>query len=170
MLLGALRQTRPRLAYVIPEFHNPTGHLMPAELRERLVATAHAAGTELVVDESFVDLPLDGAEMPPPVAVFDRHSRVVSIGGMSKAVLGWPADRLGPRLGPAGAAARRDPGRRRHGQPGAGAAGRRAPAAPTRRRSSAARRAAAALPARRAGRRAARAAAGVALLRARPAA
>jgi DNA-binding transcriptional MocR family regulator len=93
MLLGALRQTRPRLTYVIPEFHNPTGHLMPADLRERLVATAHSAGTDLVVDESFVDLPLDGAEMPPPVAVFDRHSRVISIGGMSKAY--WGGLRIG---------------------------------------------------------------------------
>lgn len=93
LLLGALRQTRPRLAYLIPEFHNPTGHLMPADLRERMVATAHATGTELVVDESWVDLPLDGAEMPPPVAVFDRHSRVVSIGGMSKAY--WGGLRIG---------------------------------------------------------------------------
>ncbi len=93
LLLGALRQTRPRLAYVIPEFQNPTGHLMPADLRERMVATAHATGTELVVDESFVDLVLDGAPMPPPVAVFDRHSRVVSIGGMSKAY--WGGLRIG---------------------------------------------------------------------------
>jgi DNA-binding transcriptional MocR family regulator len=93
MLLGALRQTRPRLTYVIPEFHNPTGHLMPTDLRERLVAAAHATGTELVVDESFVDLPLDGTPMPPPVAIFDRHSRVVSIGGMSKAY--WGGLRIG---------------------------------------------------------------------------
>lgn len=93
MLLGALRQTRARLAYVIPEFHNPTGHLMPADLRERLVAAAHATGTELIVDESFVDLPLTGMPMPPPVAVFDRHSRVVSIGGMSKAY--WGGLRIG---------------------------------------------------------------------------
>ncbi|MCA2212358.1 MocR-like transcription factor YczR [Jidongwangia harbinensis] len=93
LLLAALRQTRPRLAYVIPEFQNPTGHLMPAELRERLVAAAHSTGTELVVDESFVDLPLDGTPMPPPVAVFDRHSRVVTIGGMSKAY--WGGLRIG---------------------------------------------------------------------------
>ena len=93
LLLGALRQIRPRLAYVIPEFQNPTGHLMPTALRERLVATAHATGTELVVDESFVDLPLTGEPMPPPVAVFDRHSRVVSIGGMSKAY--WGGLRIG---------------------------------------------------------------------------
>lgn len=93
MLLSAFRQIRPRLAYVIPEFQNPTGHLMPAALRERLVATAHATGTELVVDESFVDLSLTGEPMPPPVAVFDRHSRVVSIGGMSKAY--WGGLRIG---------------------------------------------------------------------------
>ncbi|QLQ36994.1 PLP-dependent aminotransferase family protein [Micromonospora robiginosa] len=93
LLLGSLRQTRPKLAYVIPEFHNPTGHLMPADLRERLVGAAHAAGADLVVDESFVDLPLDGTPLPPPVAVFDRHSRVISIGGMSKPY--WGGLRIG---------------------------------------------------------------------------
>jgi DNA-binding transcriptional MocR family regulator len=93
LLLDALRQTRPALAYLIPEFQNPTGHLMPAEVRQRVVAAAHAGGTELVVDESFVDLPLDGTEVPPPVAVFDRHSRVVSIGGMSKTY--WGGLRIG---------------------------------------------------------------------------
>ncbi|MEV4844804.1 PLP-dependent aminotransferase family protein [Micromonospora matsumotoense] len=93
LLLGSVRQTRPKLAYLIPEFQNPTGHLMPAELRERLVATAHAAGTDLVIDESFVDLPLDGTPLPPPTAVFDRHSRVISIGGMSKPY--WGGLRIG---------------------------------------------------------------------------
>ncbi|SCL15938.1 DNA-binding transcriptional regulator, MocR family, contains an aminotransferase domain [Micromonospora nigra] len=93
LLLGSLRQTRPKLAYLIPDFQNPTGHLMPAELRERLVATAHATGIDLVVDESFVDLPLDGTPVPPPTASFDRHSRVVSIGGMSKPF--WGGLRIG---------------------------------------------------------------------------
>ena len=93
LLLGALRQGTPRLAYVIPEFHNPTGHLMPVELRERLVATAHASGTDLVVDESFVELPLDGTPVPTPTAVFDRHSRVITIGGMSKPF--WGGLRIG---------------------------------------------------------------------------
>ncbi|WNM37648.1 PLP-dependent aminotransferase family protein [Micromonospora halotolerans] len=93
LLLGSIRQTRPRLAYVIPEFHNPTGHLMATDLRERLVGAAHAAGTDLVVDESFVDLPLDGTPLPPPVATFDRHSRVISIGGMSKPY--WGGLRIG---------------------------------------------------------------------------
>jgi len=93
LLLGSLRQTRPRLAYLIPEFQNPTGHLMPAELREHLVATAQRSGTDLVIDESFVDLPLDGQEMPPAVASFDRHGRVLTIGGMSKPF--WGGLRIG---------------------------------------------------------------------------
>lgn len=93
LLLDTVRQLRPRLAYLIPDFHNPTGHLMPADLRERLVAVAHSSGTDLVVDESFVDLPLDGAVVPPPTAAFDRHSRVISIGGMSKPY--WGGLRIG---------------------------------------------------------------------------
>ncbi|MGW5672057.1 MocR-like transcription factor YczR [Micromonospora sp. NPDC003776] len=93
LLLGSIRQGRPKLAYLIPEFQNPTGHLMATELRERLVGAAHAAGTDLVIDESFVDLPLDGTELPPPVATFDRHSRVISIGGMSKPY--WGGLRIG---------------------------------------------------------------------------
>jgi DNA-binding transcriptional MocR family regulator len=93
LLLGGLRQARPRLAYLIPEFQNPTGHLMDTDLRERVVAAAQTCGTDLVVDESFVDLPLDGTSMPPPVACFDRHSRVISIGGLSKPY--WGGLRIG---------------------------------------------------------------------------
>jgi len=93
LLLGSLRQTRPRLAYLIPDFQNPTGHLMPAGLRERVVAAAHASSTDLVVDESFVDLALDEVEMPPPTAAFDRQARVISIGGMSKPY--WGGLRIG---------------------------------------------------------------------------
>jgi DNA-binding transcriptional MocR family regulator len=88
LLLDSLRVGRPKLAYVIPEFHNPTGHLM----RERLVAAAHSAGTDLVVDESFVELSLDGA-VEPPVATFDRHARVLSVGSMSKPY--WGGLRIG---------------------------------------------------------------------------
>lgn len=93
LLLATLHQTRPRLAYVIPEFHNPTGHLMPSPLRAALAAAAHATGADLVVDESFVDLPLDGSTMPEPVAAHDRHARVLSIGGMSKPY--WGGLRVG---------------------------------------------------------------------------
>lgn len=93
LLLSTMRQVRPRLAYLIPEFQNPTGHLMPAALREQLVGAAQRGSTDLVIDESFVDLALDGQEMPPAVASFDRHGRVMTVGGMSKPF--WGGLRLG---------------------------------------------------------------------------
>lgn len=93
LLLGTVRAARPRLAYLIPEFQNPTGHLMPERLRERLVATAHTAGVDLVVDESFAELRLDDTPLPAPVAAFDRRARVVTVGGMSKPY--WGGLRIG---------------------------------------------------------------------------
>jgi DNA-binding transcriptional MocR family regulator len=92
MLLPALRTGRPALAYLIPEYHNPTGHLMPTSLRERLPAAAHRAGSDLIVDESFVDVGFSGASAPP-VAAFDRNARVMSIGGMTKPY--WGGLRVG---------------------------------------------------------------------------
>ncbi|MEV6927035.1 PLP-dependent aminotransferase family protein [Dactylosporangium sp. NPDC051485] len=100
LLLSTIRAAQARVAYLIPEFHNPTGHLMPAALRERLPATAHAAGTDLIIDESFVDLALEpDLSLPPAVASFDRTARVLTIGGMSKAY--WGGLRIGWVRGPA---------------------------------------------------------------------
>ncbi|MEV4508989.1 PLP-dependent aminotransferase family protein [Dactylosporangium sp. NPDC049525] len=93
LLLSTVRAAQARVAYLIPDFHNPTGHLMPTALRERLPSAAHAAGTDLIIDESFVDLALDDVTMPPSVAAFDRSARVLTIGGMSKPY--WGGLRIG---------------------------------------------------------------------------
>jgi len=93
-LVSAVRAVRPTVSYLIPEFQNPTGHVMPVSLRERLTAAMHAAGTDLIVDESFVDLSLSpGYELPPPLASFDRHARVLTVGGMTKPY--WGGLRVG---------------------------------------------------------------------------
>jgi DNA-binding transcriptional MocR family regulator len=93
LLLTTVRDARARLAYLIPDYHNPTGHLMETALRERLPIAAHAVGTDIVIDESFVDLRLDGPEVPPAVATFDRGARVLTIGGLSKPY--WGGLRIG---------------------------------------------------------------------------
>lgn len=80
-LRAAMMQQRPRLAYVVPDFHNPTGQLMPDHQRRQLVRGAAAAGTVLVVDETLRALNLDGAETTP-VAAFSPA--VVTIGSLSK--------------------------------------------------------------------------------------
>jgi DNA-binding transcriptional MocR family regulator len=53
---------------------------------------AHSAGTDLIIDESFVDLRLDG-QSEPPFAAFDRHARVLTVGGMTKPY--WGGLRVG---------------------------------------------------------------------------
>lgn len=80
-LQAAMTQQRPRMAYVVPDFHNPTGQLMPDVQRRQLVRAAVAAGTVLVVDETLRELNLDGAETSP-VAAFSPA--VVTIGSLSK--------------------------------------------------------------------------------------
>ena len=62
---NAIRQTAPRLAFLIPDFHNPTGALMTTDVRREVLAAARRAGTTVVVDESFVELDL---REPPATA------------------------------------------------------------------------------------------------------
>jgi DNA-binding transcriptional MocR family regulator len=80
-LQAALTQQKPKLAYVVPDFHNPTGQLMPDLQRRQLVRAAAAAGTTLVVDETLRELNLDWLDTTP-VAAFSPS--VVTIGSLSK--------------------------------------------------------------------------------------
>ena len=80
-LQATMLQQRPKIAYVVPDFHNPTGQLMPDPQRRQLVRAAAAAGTVLVVDETLRELNLDGVESTP-VAAFSPA--VVTIGSLSK--------------------------------------------------------------------------------------
>lgn len=90
-----LRETGPRMAYVIPDFHNPTGALAREDERRDLVAAARAAGTLLVADETMAELVLDDdVAAPRPMAAFDPGgSTVVTVGSASKTV--WAGLRIG---------------------------------------------------------------------------
>lgn len=92
-LLETIRTTRPTVAYLVPDFHNPTGGGLDAEVRPKLVRTARETGTTLIIDEVAAELPLDGQEMPPPVAAFDPDGTVVTVGSMSKTF--WGGLRIG---------------------------------------------------------------------------
>ncbi|WP_337243415.1 PLP-dependent aminotransferase family protein [Luteimonas sp. gir] len=90
-LEATLRQARPRLAYVIADFHNPTGLLMDAAQRARYAAALAATGTQAIVDETLQATGLSNAPMPAPFATFARDA--ISIGSASK--LCWGGLRVG---------------------------------------------------------------------------
>ncbi|WP_232792288.1 MocR-like transcription factor YczR [Actinacidiphila yeochonensis] len=91
---AVLRRTVPRLGYLVPDFHNPTGCLMPQADRERVAGAARRAGTWLVADETLADLALD-VPAPAPFACSapGGAGQVVTIGSMSKSY--WGGLRVG---------------------------------------------------------------------------
>ena len=86
-----LHQLRPALTYLVPDFQNPTGHLMSDEQRAELAEHLVASGTTPVVDESLQALALDGQQMPRPFATYAAGA--VTLGSASKSF--WGGLRLG---------------------------------------------------------------------------
>jgi DNA-binding transcriptional MocR family regulator len=88
---ATLRQSGPRLAYFIADFHNPTGRFMSLEARAAIVAAAQAARTTVIFDETMMDLSLDG---PVTHYGFDEPDEgLVRLGSMGKSF--WGGLRLG---------------------------------------------------------------------------
>jgi DNA-binding transcriptional MocR family regulator len=86
-----VRQVAPRLAYLIPDFQNPTGLLMTDEERERYAAELRRAHVTAIVDESHQQLALEGQEMPRPFAAYAPDA--ISVGSVSKSF--WGGLRVG---------------------------------------------------------------------------
>ncbi|MFC7404229.1 PLP-dependent aminotransferase family protein [Georgenia alba] len=86
-----LHQTQPRLAYLVPDFQNPTGHLMDDAQRAQLAHALRSAGTVALVDETLWPLALDGQRMPRPLAA--HADGAITVGSTSKAF--WGGLRLG---------------------------------------------------------------------------
>lgn len=97
--LAALRSVlgaSPKFLYAIPDFHNPTGTLVPRERREALAAEVAASGTLVVEDAFDADLLVEG-ELPPPLAAL-APAHVAHLGTLSKAL--FPGVRIGWIAGP----------------------------------------------------------------------
>ena len=90
-LSDLLLQSRPHVAYLIPDFHNPTGATLPDADRPLIAATARNTGTHLIVDETTAELDIDRGWRPLPLAAFGPH--VITVGSMSK--IAWGGMRIG---------------------------------------------------------------------------
>ncbi len=78
-----MRQYRPRLFYVNPTFHNPTGLCISVEQRKQLVDLAAQHQCLLIEDDTCSDIYFGDAP-PPPMFAYDTEGYTVHIRSFSK--------------------------------------------------------------------------------------
>ncbi|MCK0118333.1 PLP-dependent aminotransferase family protein [Isoptericola sp. S6320L] len=92
-LASAVHRTRARLAYLVPDFHNPTGRTLTADERDAVVHLTDRYGVTVVGDETLTDLDLEGGTVPGPFCGDGTNTRLVSVGSASKSF--WGGIRIG---------------------------------------------------------------------------
>jgi DNA-binding transcriptional MocR family regulator len=94
-LRDTFERVRPSLAYLIPDFQNPTGASMPLETRDQTIHQARRAGTILVIDETTADIDLGRGwtDVPFAARAHDAGARTVTVGSLGKSI--WGGLRIG---------------------------------------------------------------------------
>jgi 2-aminoadipate transaminase len=87
-----LREERPRLVYVVPNFNNPSGTTLPLERRMRIARLAAEYQVTVLEDDPYGELRYRGAALPP-IAGLVPGAPVIHLGSFSKTLA--PGLRLG---------------------------------------------------------------------------
>lgn len=93
LLASTVRQVTPRLVYLVPDHHNPTGTSLPPDARDRARDLARRTRTVVVADETLTDLTLTGAAPEPFAGTPGTDRHVVCVGSTSKSF--WGGLRIG---------------------------------------------------------------------------
>jgi DNA-binding transcriptional MocR family regulator len=93
VLADLVDRTDPKLVYLSPHFHNPTGAVMPEERRREVAEVADRTRVVVIEDLAMGDLALDDVELPPPIATFSSAGNVHTLGSTAK--LFWAGLRVG---------------------------------------------------------------------------
>ncbi|WP_024984478.1 PLP-dependent aminotransferase family protein [Brevibacillus borstelensis] len=80
-----MKRYKPRLFYLNPTYHNPTGYTVPAEQRKQLVELAERYRCFVIEDDPFRDMYFE-SEPPPPLFSYSVEGYVVYIRSFSKYV------------------------------------------------------------------------------------
>lgn len=91
--LDAAGEPLPKLAFTVPEFHNPFGSTMPLDRRQELLELAEAYDFLVVEDDPYRKLRFEG-ESVQPLKSLDDSGQVVYLGTYSKLIapglrVGW---------------------------------------------------------------------------------
>ena len=84
-MLDSRDAPRPKMLYTIPSYQNPSGSVLPADRRRKLVELAQRHNFLVIADEVYHLLHY-GNPPPPPIASFDNSHDgcVISLGSFSK--------------------------------------------------------------------------------------
>lgn len=96
LLEEAFVRYRPKLLYLIPTFQNPTGIVLSAERRRKVLALAAQFRVPIIESDLYGRLALDGIA-PPPLKALDDGGLVIYQGSLSKMVV--PGLRVGWLVG-----------------------------------------------------------------------
>jgi len=88
----AFARTLPVMAYMMPDFQNPTGRSMGDGERQVILAAGERSGTVIVLDETTADLNIDRGPLAPGFTDAEPGT-IVRIGSLGKTV--WGGLRLG---------------------------------------------------------------------------
>ncbi|MFA9429822.1 PLP-dependent aminotransferase family protein [Egicoccus sp. AB-alg2] len=89
-----IARTEPKLIYLSPDFHNPTGAVLPEDRRRAVADLADRSNIVVIEDRAMGDVHLDGPPLPPPIAAFSNGEGAVHTLG-STAKLFWAGLRVG---------------------------------------------------------------------------
>lgn len=92
LLENFILETRPKLIYVMPTFHNPTGAVMPLHRRRQLINLAAEHRIPILEDGVYHELRFEGESLPPLKAL-DENGIVIHASAFTKMML--PGMRIG---------------------------------------------------------------------------
>jgi 2-aminoadipate transaminase len=87
-----IRKHNPKMVYVIPTFHNPTGRTLSLERRKRIAELGSEYDVLILEDDPYRDIRYSGSELKP-IKAFDRTGHTVLANSFSK--IFSPGSRLG---------------------------------------------------------------------------
>jgi len=93
LLEDLILRSGAQLAYISPDFHNPTGSVMPLERREEIARIAERTGIVVIEDQTMADLDLEDHGLPPSIAALAPEAAIMTIGSTAK--LFWAGLRTG---------------------------------------------------------------------------
>jgi DNA-binding transcriptional MocR family regulator len=88
-----LKKHAPKLAYIIPSYHNPTGIVMKGERRQRVYRICEKYRVPIIEDGFNEELLYSGSHLPPLASLCTQGNGIIYIGSFSKIL--FPGLRIG---------------------------------------------------------------------------